>query len=62
MGIPEARLATLLEQGIGVSNVNERLKVLFGNDYRMYVDSRPGGGTRIEIEFPELQASVPAAG
>ncbi len=29
VGIAEARLATLLEQGIGVSNVNERLKVLF---------------------------------
>ena len=59
VGIPEARLATLLEQGIGVSNVNERLKVLFGNDYRMYVDSRPDGGTRIEIEIPELQTSLP---
>jgi two-component system LytT family sensor kinase len=62
VGIPEARLATLLEQGIGVSNVNERLKVLFGDDYRMYVDSKPDAGTRIEIEFPELQASVPAPG
>jgi two-component system, LytTR family, sensor kinase len=62
VGIPEARLATLLEQGIGVSNVNERLKVLFGDDYRMYVDSKPDAGTRIEIEFPELQVSVPAAG
>ena len=62
VGIPEARLATLLEQGIGVSNVNERLKVLFGDDYRMYVDSKPDAGTRIEIEFPELQASVPVAG
>jgi two-component system LytT family sensor kinase len=62
VGISEARLATLLEQGIGVSNVNERLKVLFGDDYRMYVDSKPDAGTRIEIEFPELQASVPVAG
>ncbi len=62
VGIPEARLATLLEKGIGVSNVNERLKVLFGEDYRMYVDSKPDAGTRIEIEFPELQTSVPAAG
>jgi two-component system LytT family sensor kinase len=61
VGIPEVKLATLLEQGIGVSNVNERLKVLFGNDYRMYVDSKPGYGTRIEIEMPELQASVAAA-
>ena len=55
VGIPEAKLATLLEQGIGVSNVNERLKVLFGNDYRMWIDSQPGKGTRIEIEVPELQ-------
>jgi two-component system LytT family sensor kinase len=62
VGIPEARLATLLENGIGVSNVNERLKVLFGDDYRMYVDSKPDAGTRIEIEFPELQASLPVAG
>jgi len=61
VGIPEAKLATLLDQGIGVSNVNERLKVLFGDDYRMYVDSKPDAGTRIEIEFPELQPAVPAA-
>src|SRR4029077_13947100 len=36
--ITEAKLATLLEHGIGVSNVNERLKVLFGSDYRMWID------------------------
>ena len=54
VGIPEARLATLLEQGIGVSNVNERLKVLFGNGYRMTIDSKPGEGSRTEIELPEL--------
>jgi len=35
VGIPESKLATLFEQGIGVSNVNERLKVLFGDDYKM---------------------------
>jgi len=29
VGIAEAEMATLLERGIGVSNVNERLKVLF---------------------------------
>jgi two-component system LytT family sensor kinase len=55
VGIPEAQLAKLLEKGIGVSNVNERLKVLFGADYRMWIDSHSGKGTRIEIEVPELQ-------
>src|SRR5213075_1777389 len=39
VGIPESKLATLLDRGIGVSNVNERLKVLFGNQYRMWIDS-----------------------
>src|SRR5574340_217821 len=60
VGIPEARLATLLEEGIGVSNVNERLKVLFANDYRMWIDSQPGRGTRIEIEFPRLDTELAA--
>lgn len=55
IGIPEAKLATLFEQGIGVSNVNERLKVLFGNEYRMWIDSKPGEGTRTGIDIPEAQ-------
>jgi two-component system LytT family sensor kinase len=61
VGIPEAKLATLFEQGIGISNVNERLKVLFGNDYRMWIDSRPGHGTQTEIELPELTSHLAAA-
>jgi two-component system, LytTR family, sensor kinase len=61
IGIAEAKLATLLEHGIGVSNVNERLKVLFGNQYRMWIDSQPGRGTRIQIEVPELQTDMAAA-
>jgi two-component system, LytTR family, sensor kinase len=66
VGIPEARLATLFEQGIGVSNVNERMKVLYGPDYRMWIDSKPGEGTRTGIEIPDVQVisevEVPAAG
>jgi two-component system LytT family sensor kinase len=68
VGIPETRLATLFEQGIGVSNVNERMKVLYGPDYRMWIDSKPGEGTRTGIEIPDVQATaeigqeVPAAG
>jgi two-component system LytT family sensor kinase len=60
VGIPEAKLATLFERGIGVNNVNERLKVLFGGDYRMLIDSKPGEGTRTEIEIPELQSPLAA--
>ncbi len=61
VGIPESRLATLRDQGIGVSNVSERLKVIFGNDHKMDIDSQPGRGTRIDIEIPELQTSLVAA-
>jgi len=58
VGIPEAKLATLFELGIGVNNVNERLKVLFGADYRMWIDSRPGEGTSTGIELPEQTGSM----
>jgi two-component system LytT family sensor kinase len=60
VGIPEGKLARLFDQGIGISNVNERLKVLFGEDYRMSIDSKPGEGTVTEIEIPELQTSLAA--
>jgi len=52
VGIPEDRLATIFELGIGVSNVNERLKVLYGDGYRMWIDSKSGDGTRTGIEVP----------
>jgi two-component system LytT family sensor kinase len=58
LGIPESRLATLFDSGIGVSNVNARLKVLFGHDYRMSIDSKPGEGTRTEIDMPAVQTAV----
>ena len=60
VGIAEEKLDTLLERGIGVSNVNERLKVLFASDYKMWIDSQPGHGTRIEIQVPELQTDLAA--
>jgi two-component system LytT family sensor kinase len=60
VGISESKLATLFEQGIGISNVNERLKVLFGDDYRMWIDSKPGQGTQTEIEIPETRAVLAA--
>lgn len=61
VGIAEAQLATMFDHGIGVSNVNERLKVLFGDNYRMWIESKPGEGTRTGIEIPELLPSLAAA-
>ncbi|MES1258833.1 MAG: histidine kinase [Acidobacteriota bacterium] len=60
VGIPEAELSNILGKGIGVTNVKERLKVLYNQDYRMLIDSQPGRGTRIEIELPEMQPRLRA--
>jgi two-component system LytT family sensor kinase len=58
VGIPKERMAQVFEDGIGISNVHERLRVLYGADFRMDISSREGEGTLIRIEIPEL---VPAA-
>jgi two-component system LytT family sensor kinase len=57
VGIPEERLPEVYARGIGMSNVHERLKVLYGDDFRLDISSQEGRGTLITIEIPEL---VPA--
>jgi two-component system LytT family sensor kinase len=49
--------------GIGMANVAERLKVLYGETARMTIDSREGKGTLIRLRLPVLQSegSIPAA-
>lgn len=55
MGMSEDKLEKLFEgPGIGVANVNERLRVLFGENYRLSVESKLGEGTRTEVELPDL--------
>jgi two-component system LytT family sensor kinase len=58
VGIPKERMAQVFDDGIGISNVHERLRVLYGADFIMDISSREGEGTRIRIEIPEL---VPTA-
>jgi two-component system LytT family sensor kinase len=41
-------------EGIGLSNVRERLAMLYGNDCVFRMTSAPGQGTRVEIELPEI--------
>ena len=38
--------------GIGVKNVNERIKLYFGNEYGLRVESEPDEGTKIIIHLP----------
>ena len=50
---PDTKDATV--EGIGMYNVAERLRVLYGTNAHMTVQSTPGLGTRISIEVPLLQ-------
>jgi two-component system LytT family sensor kinase len=61
VGIPEKRMAQVYVDGIGISNVHERLRVLYGGDFRMDIFSQEGAGTRIRIEVPELVSDLPIA-
>jgi two-component system LytT family sensor kinase len=54
VGISRDRMARVYVDGIGISNVHERLRVLYGDDFRMDISSSEGLGTRIRIEVPEL--------
>jgi len=45
------------DHGIGLRNVNERLRVIYGVNYQLHMQSIPGRGTRARIEIPELLVS-----
>jgi two-component system, LytTR family, sensor kinase len=59
IGIPPERLTEVYGGGIGISNVNERLRLLYGDQFKMDIRSQEGKGTIIHIEIPEV-ASIPA--
>jgi len=60
VGISEERMPQVYVDGIGISNVHERLRVLYGGDFSMDISSREGAGTCIRIEVPELVSELPA--
>ena len=43
---------TRLGEGGGMKNVEERLRTIYGNDYRLTIKNRPGGGTEVEVFVP----------
>lgn len=40
---------------IGITNVNERLKIIFGNDYGLLIDSTVNEGTTVEMISPAIK-------
>ena len=40
--------------GVALINVNNRIKLLFGEEYGMYLYSTKGMGTDVELTFPVM--------
>ena len=57
MGFLLERLEQPMASGIGLANVRERLRVIYGATYQLTLTSEPGKGTRARIEIPELMAA-----
>jgi len=54
VGIPDHRIAAAEGHGIGLRNVNERLRVIYGANYQLKLHSVPGQGTSARVEIPEI--------
>jgi len=52
LGISQERLPHALSSGIGLSNVNERLRVLYGTSGRLVLTGSPGKGACARVEIP----------
>ena len=58
MGFLMERLEQPMSSGIGLANVRERLRVIYGASCQLALSSEPGKGTRARIEIPECHAGA----
>jgi two-component system LytT family sensor kinase len=56
LGISDERLTHALSSGIGLTNVNERLRVLYGATGRLTITGSPGKGALARVEIPLITA------
>jgi two-component system LytT family sensor kinase len=54
LGVTDERLERALGGGIGLSNVDERLRTIYGANYHLTLRSMAGQGTCASIEIPQL--------
>lgn len=55
--LPDSRRNRQLFSGIGVRNVHERIKLLYGNEFGVHISSNPGEGTHIRITLPIISSN-----
>jgi two-component system LytT family sensor kinase len=58
VGIPEEAISKIYHSGIGISNILERLKVVYHSDYIFTVRSFPGHGTFTHIQVPVQESTA----
>ncbi|WP_435923161.1 sensor histidine kinase [Paenibacillus sp. DYY-L-2] len=64
-GMVTAKLESLLEGSnhVGISNVNRRIQILYGESYGLHIESVPGQGTTVTVTLPPvLRKEVPTCG
>ena len=61
VGMSEEQIEAIMQHGptdrtgIGIKNVNDRLKIYFGKSYGLHITSEPDIGTCIEIRMPKIK-------
>ena len=61
VGMSPEQVASILDRGptdrtgIGIKNVNDRLKIYFGKNYGLRITSELDVGTSVEIRMPRIQ-------
>ncbi len=58
VGMPEDQIPKVYSSGIGISNIIERLKVVYHSDFSFTVKSFPGHGTFTHVQIPIPEAGV----
>ncbi len=61
VGMSEEQIEAIMQHGptdrtgIGIKNVNDRLKIYFGKSYGLHITSEPDIGTCVEIRMPKIK-------
>ncbi|MDD6214306.1 MAG: sensor histidine kinase [Firmicutes bacterium] len=61
IGMTEEQCRNILQKersdsgGIGVKNVNDRIKMYFGEEYGLSIESEPDEGTKVTLHLPQIR-------
>jgi two-component system LytT family sensor kinase len=48
-------------QHVGLTNVDDRLRSVFGDDYGLVVETAPAAGTKVSMRIPKFHPGVRAS-